>query len=108
MNQSEIINILCRQDQTLVDCPSECQETPIMIGCLAGHMAVVQCLLHLGANHHTKAPDGSTVVHYAASSGVADVLECVLRLEGMRENVNSVNSVNKEGTNRRGCVQLGW
>ena len=104
MNQSEIINILCTRDQTLVDYPSELQETPLMIGCLAGHIAVVQCLLHLGANPHTKAPDGSTVVHYAASSGVADVLGCVLQLRGMTENVNSMNSVSNEGTDRIGIV----
>lgn len=69
-----------------------------MIGCLAGHIDVVQCLLRLGANPHMEACDGSTLVHYAASSGNAEVLKCVLhdQLKGMKENVNTTNNVSRE------------
>lgn len=67
-----------------------------MIGCLAGHIGVMQCLLRLGANPRLKARDDSTLVHYAASSGNAEVLKSVLQLKGMRENVNTTNNVSRE------------
>lgn len=99
MNQSETIKILYKQDPTLVECPSNCQETPLMTGCLAGHIKVVRCLLKRGAKLHVKASDGSTVVHYAASSGKAEVLKHVLDLKGMKGSVNITNNVSRGVTN---------
>ena len=82
------------QDHRLCDHPTALNETPIMIGCLHGHLDVVEYLhSHAGANLHHRAADNSTVLHYAASSGRGSTLKYLLNQRGMRDYVNAPNKV---------------
>ena len=65
--QTEVVRTLANQQN--VNAVNDGGETPLLIACMQGNLAVVNILLRAGADTKLRLLNGNTALHYAASQG---------------------------------------
>ncbi|RMZ90996.1 hypothetical protein DV736_g1772, partial [Chaetothyriales sp. CBS 134916] len=90
-NQAGIITIL-QSNQAEINCRSEGGWTPLLIAAKAGHVQVVQTLLHAAvpAEVNARTSSGMTALHWAAELGHVAVVTAILEHDGSWKNPKDI------------------
>ena len=93
LSNQEVVEFLLKLNEISVNATDNSNQTPLMHACYdGGRLNNIKMLIQNGADIQASSSNGSTVLHFASSNSNQEVVEFLLKLNGISANVTTNNN----------------